>query len=267
MIFTDIPVISSKDNSRLKRVRAVRDGRELGMMYVEGARLASELIKSRLTAEAVFVSESSAEKHVRLVEQLAGAGRGEAHRVTTRIFDSIADTDNSQGIVVLARQPNNYDLSGSFDTNGLLVYLNKVNNPANLGAVVRTAEAAGVVAVLISPDSAAAFSPKALRASMGSSFRMPIFAGIPLNKAIGHAKEKGIRTIGTAVDATTSYTDLDWKEGSMLVIGSEAHGLDASEITLLDAAVLIPMENDVESLNLAVSTGILLFEAKRQRSA
>lgn len=266
MILTDIPVISSKDNSQLKRARAIRDGRERGMMFVEGTRLVSELIKSPVRADAIFVSEAQGEKCVGLLEQLEENRTVQVYMVSERAFDSITDTDNSQGIVVLARRPGNCELAETLVKNSLYVYLNKVNNPANLGAVIRTAEAAGAAAVITSPGSADAFAPKALRASMGSGFRLPVIADVALEEAIDLADQKGIRVVGADISGTRDYTEFDWKNGAMLVIGSEAHGLNSEELSRLGAIVMIPMENNVESLNLAVSTGILLFEAKRQRS-
>src|SRR5215203_2764408 len=169
MKITEPPTIASKDNPLLKTARAVRDGREKGMIFIEGLRLASELLDSGLAASSVYVSEENAAKFDEIVMRLARTGAEVLH-VATKIFDSITDTDNSQGIVVLAAKPERQKLDELKVTSGPLVYLSRINNPSNLGAVVRTAEAAGSAGVLTSPGSADPFSPKALRASMGSAF-------------------------------------------------------------------------------------------------
>jgi len=265
MKITDITTISSKDNPRLKLARQVRDGRDKEGIFVEGARLSSELLKSHVKAEAIFVSDDTAAKIDELAGELQRSTGAEVNRVVSKVFDSITDTDNSQGIIVLAQRPETAPIAGLNVPQGLLVFLSRINNPSNLGAVVRTAEASGAAGILISPASADPFSPKALRASMGSAFRLPIYCDVPLEEAAQFARENGIKMIAADVKAARSYTEVDWRPPIMLVFGSEAHGLDDLELSLVDEKVFIPMENDVESLNLAVSAGILLFEAKRQR--
>jgi TrmH family RNA methyltransferase len=118
---------------------------------------------------------------------------------------------------------------------------------------------------MISKNSADAFSPKALRSSMGSAFRLNISTGVNFDAAVKLAVENSLLTIGADANATTSYTDVDWKRPRMLVVGSEAHGLNPEHKKTLDELVSIPMSDDVNSLNLAVSVGVILYEAKRQR--
>lgn len=268
MKINDVETISSKDNSRLKFARGVRDGRELGLMFVEGLRLTRELVStdteivSALVSDDVFASSQFSELEKRLSERSVAITK-----VAGKVFDSIADTENSQGIVLIAKCPVHSlgDVAARV-RDGIFVYLNRVNNPSNLGAVVRTAEAAGAAAVICSHGSANAFSPKAIRASMGSAFRLPIVREIGFSDAIEWANRSGIRTAAADIRSSSVYTDIDWKGSRMLVFGSEANGLEAAELERIDETLLIPMENGVESLNLAVSAGIILFEAKRQRS-
>jgi RNA methyltransferase, TrmH family len=267
MKITDIPTISSKDNARLKFARAVRDGREQSAIFVEGARLVTELLRSSLNPISIFISEDAQEKNGELVDDVARASGAEIHLVVSKVFESIVDTDTSQGIIVIADRPKVRDLRTEVAKFGLLVYLSKINNPSNLGAVLRTAEAAGASGVIMSPGSTDAYSPKSLRASMGSAFRLPIFASIGLEDAIDIVHRRGIRTIAADVNGRLSYTEADWRGGSMLILGSEAHGLEEVELKLVDQTIVIPMENGVESLNLAVSAGIIMFEAKRQRAS
>ena len=265
MKITDSTLITSKDNPRIKLARAVRDGREKGMIFVEGVRLASELLKSESKAKAVFVSDDLGGKTDELVSDLVRETGAEVLNVASRIFDSITDTDNSQGIIVLAERPENPTIEFIAAERGIILYLSRINNPSNLGAVIRAAEAAGATGMVTSPGSADPFSPKALRASMGSALRVPICTEITIDKAIAYARSNAIRTLAADINGRSSYTEVDLRLPTMLVFGSEAHGLDAHELELLDETVFIPMGNGVESLNLAVSAGILLFEAKRQR--
>ena len=160
------------------------------------------------------------------------------------------------------------ELKASEGTAGaLLVYLENCGNPNNVGAAIRSAEAAGVSAVALSPGSADPYSAKALRASMGSAFRMPVVRDVPITAFAGFARSVGMVTVGADVTAVGNHTEFDWKTAVALVLGSEAHGLSREALDAVDHRVRIDMANDVESLNLAVSAGILLFEAKRQRDS
>ena len=265
MKITDSTTIISKDNPRLKLARAVRDGREKGMIYLEGARLVSELMRGGPKAQSVFVSSDLAGKFDQMISELARSTGAEVFDVAANVFNSITDTDNSQGLVVLAERPEQRRIEDLAHETGFLIYLSRISNPSNLGALVRTAEAAGTAGLITSPGSADPYSPKALRASMGSALRLPIFTDIGIEEAIDLARDSGIRSFAADIRAHRSYTDADWRSPAMLVFGSEAHGLSAHELAIVDEVVHIPMENSVESLNLAVSAGILLFEAKRQR--
>ncbi|HQX57259.1 MAG TPA: RNA methyltransferase, partial [Pyrinomonadaceae bacterium] len=136
--------------------------------------------------------------------------------------------------------------------------------PSNLGAVLRTAEAAGVAGIIITKQSADVYSPKSIRASMGSIFRMAIWNDVELDPVLRWAADKGLRATTTAAAATATHTAVDWSIPRLLIFGSEAHGLNGIDLGISDERVKIAIESPVESLNLAVSAGIILFEAKRQ---
>ena len=146
----------------------------------------------------------------------------------------------------------------------LVVMLNEVNNPANLGAVIRTAAAASASGVIVSTRSADVFSPKALRGSMGSAFRIPIWANAEPADVIDWAASQGFSTVGAAASAERSYTEHDWTTPNLVVMGSEAHGIPNETGKRLDKKIRISIDETVESLNLAVATGVILFEARRQ---
>lgn len=245
--------IESRDNSKLKLARGVRDGRESSLIFVEGTRLVEEALSSNVNCRFLLASTAYDNRFDKLPE---------LYRVEAAIFSSIADTENSQGIIAIAERPKH---SLEHSPGGLVVLLHRVNNPSNLGAVVRTSEAAGAVGLITTNGAADAFSPKALRASMGSAFRLPIVERIGFGDAIEWARSHGLVTIAADNAGFVNYTDIDWTVPRLVVFGSEAHGLGERELELIDEKIVIPMENEVESLNLAVSSGIVLFEAKRQR--
>ncbi len=260
--------IISRDNDQLKLARRVRDGKDDTKIFLEGVRLISEAARARITTEKVFVSSSFLEE---MSEPDISAWLRPRHilEVSDSTLQSMADTSSPQGIIAIADRP----LTGpdtirivATSTTPAVVFLNKINNPSNLGAVIRAAEAAGVAGVLTSEGSADAMSPKALRAAMGSSLRLPLWTDVPLDDALSWARSKKLRTVAADVGGTKSYTEVDWQIPRMIVFGSEAHGLDEDELTRLNERIVIPMEKDVESLNLAVAAGVVLFEARRQNS-
>ncbi len=248
-------IITSRDNAKLKLARAVRDGREVDLIFVEGVRLVEEALRSGSEIVHSFLSEG-------IDPAVRTPGLRDVLLVETKLFPTIADTKNSQGVIALVRRPA-YSLKHI--PAGIVALLHRVNNPSNLGAVVRTAEAAGAAGLITTKGSADAFSPKALRASMGSAFRLPIIEGINFDDAIASAKERGSVLTAADISGSLSYLNIDWNVPRLVVFGSEARGLEERELALMDEKICIPMENEVESLNLAVSSGIILFEAKRQR--
>jgi TrmH family RNA methyltransferase len=249
-------LITSRDNGRLMAARRVRDGRDKFRIFIEGRRLAEEALRSELTITECFLSEDF--DGADLVEEI----KAPTFRMPAKIFKTVADTESPQGIILVAERPEGSTAAKSELPHTL--FLTDINNPSNLGAVLRTAEAAGVGRVILSTGSADPFSPKALRASMGSAFRVAINEGGSLDDAAATAREAGTMVTGADIRGGLSYLDVDWTHPHLLVLGSEANGLDQHQLSLLDETVRIPMASHVESLNLAVSAGIILFEARRQ---
>lgn len=264
----EIVEITSRDNARVKDARRVRDGNDRDRVFVEGVRLVAEAIRSKIAIDWLFVSDEALERETDLI---SSADVGEIYHVTDPILRSMADTVTSQGLIAIARRPasGRREIEKRLSTASvpLVALLYQTNNPSNLGAVIRTAEAAGAVGLIVSTGSADVFSPKALRAAMGSSFRFPIWTDVELSEAIKWAGDNDLRTIATIPGAATAHTDVDWTRPSMIVFGSEAHGLPVPELQRVDERILIEMDRSVESLNLAVACGVILFEARRQNSA
>jgi RNA methyltransferase, TrmH family len=250
-------MITSRDNQKLKFARSVRDGRETGFIFLEGARLADEAFEAGVEIADILVNEAFDNK-----ESLAGATV-----VADRIFDSITDTKSPQGIVIIAKRPVTSidrieEALGAGDVPTVL-FLQEINNPSNLGAIMRTAEAAGVTGVIISKGSAEVFSPKSLRAGMGSNLRLPVCEGFVLKEGLEWARRHKMISTAADINGTKRYSSIDWRTPRLLVFGSEAHGLNAAERESIDEIINIPMNKRVESLNLAVSCGIILFEARK----
>lgn len=258
--------ITSRDNKSLKFARKVGAGLVKEQIFVEGTRLANEVLKSSLVLTEVFLSEHFTKTQPEFVERL---GTANTKILPDKVFDSIAKTKSSQGIVVLCKTPatGKHLIEAKFQnkrfTLPITILLHRISNPSNLGAVLRIAEAVGAAGVIITRESADAFSPKALRSAMGASFRMPIWTGAEFDSVLAWANEHHLVSTCADIRSDQNYLKTDWQRPRLLIFGSEANGLSDDEFYKTEEQIKIPMENEVESLNLAVSCGVLLFEAKR----
>ena len=261
--------ITSRDNSLLHQARAVRDGKVDELIFVEGLRLCVEALRSKLEIEAVIASEELVRKEKAAVafEEISRAAQ-RTGTVSEKLLESISYTKTPQGIVVLARRPEASEegLSRRLTEKPIIVVLHQINNPVNVGAILRTAEAAGATGIITTKSTSDPFSPKSLRGAMGSTFRLPIWRNTEFDKALAWCRKRNISLLGTAAAAKMKHTDWDWKRASALVLGPESTGLSEEELRATDQTVSIPMQGEVESLNVSVAAGILLYEAARQRS-
>jgi RNA methyltransferase, TrmH family len=260
--------ITSRDNSLLRRARAVRDGKEPASIFVEGLRLCEEALASGLNIEALIYSEEIARKP--RAAQLIGALEAVSDKTTPtseKLLESISYTKTPQGIVVLASRPSGE--AKKFATTQpavpLLVVMHGINNPVNVGAILRAAEAAGATGVIATKATADPFSPKALRGAMGSAFRLPVWTDADYADVIEWCRKTGIKLFAADVNASATHIDADWKGPSGIILGPESEGLTPEEIRAAGQAIRIPMQSTVESLNVSVAAGVLLYEAARQR--
>lgn len=262
-------LITSRDNSLLRHARAVRDGKERASIYIEGMRLAEEALRSDLKIEAVIVSEELAAKPkaAQLFEELKTAAPRVA-TVSEKLLETISYTKTPQGIVVLAARPSSSetDFTSRQPETPLVVVLHRINNPVNVGAIVRTAEAAGATGVISTQTTSDPLSPKSLRGAMGSAFRLPLWFGCTYADALAWSSAHQIQTFCADAHASHDYAAVNWGNSSALIMGPESDGLSEEEILAADVSVRIPMHGPAESLNVAVAAGILLYEAARQRS-
>jgi TrmH family RNA methyltransferase len=222
-----------------------------------------------LSIEDVLYTErtSQDERGAALIQALRGVSQ-RVSEVNEQVIASVSDTKTPQGIVALVKRPlTNSDALESVRAEiPLLLIMHRTNNPSNAGALVRTAEAAGATGAATTAGSTDIFSPKALRGAMGSAFRLPLWTGAEYAEVLAWCRARGIITVCADARATRSYTEIDWTIPCALIVGPEASGLNDEEAAGADEAVSIPMRSPVESLNVAVASAVLLYEAARQRS-
>lgn len=263
--------LNNRSHKAVARLRAARDGRDSAALFVEGRRLVTEFLETgRPPLEVAVTRLAGADPVISGLLDTAARRGAEIHWVTADIMSYISDLETPPGIIVRAERPPSFSLA-SLKTLGtptpLVVLLDGLQLPANVGAVLRSAEAGGVTTVGILPGTADPLSPKALRASSGSAFRVPIFRAGGV-KEVTTAFPGSVSTVVANIKGQRSYTEWDWTVPCVLIMGGEARGVDPKSLdTVIPQHIKIPMAGKVESLNVAVAAGILLMEARRQRTS
>jgi TrmH family RNA methyltransferase len=259
--------LSSYHNQHLKLARRIREGKERELILIEGSRLIAECLASGLELKMAFNVQSSPVDSSDLAAKLRSS-ECPVYDVDEKLLSSLSDTVTPQGMIVIAKRPQHsiVELLQSGDScEQLVVLLDRVQDPGNAGTIVRTAEAAGATGIAASAGTVDLLSPKALRASMGSAFRLPIVPGVSVTHFLDAARRGGIAVVGTAADGDSVYSDHDWTRPTLVMLGNEAGGLAAELLAHCDTVVRIPLTEPVESLNVASAAAALLFEAARQR--
>jgi TrmH family RNA methyltransferase len=259
-------VLSSRDNTWLKRFRAALRGRAPdtgGAIGIEGRKMLEEAVRSGLRVEAVLVSELGARHLVALRAPLPPGVR--VLRTSDRLFVSVSGTETPQGIAALVhpRTWNAENILRGADT--LVVVLVALQDPGNVGTIVRTAEAFGASGVVAARGTANPYAPKALRASAGSALRIPMLVGLAPSICLAQLKLARVTLIVTSLEIGSSPAEVDWHGPCAILIGNEGGGLPPEVERSADVRVKIPMVPGVDSLNAAVAASVLLYEAARQR--
>jgi TrmH family RNA methyltransferase len=267
-----VRIVQSKQNARLKELRRAlaspprqSSGGPCGLAGIEGPNLIAEALGSGLRIDCVFVAQGAEQ----LLETLALAAQTEVLLLPRELLDSALTTESPQPIAALVEPPDWQweDLlrSGSHAP-PLLVVAAGLQDPGNLGAILRSAEAFGADGVVSLPGTVSAWNPKAVRASAGSVFRVPLLA-VGAEECLVRLGQAGVRIFSTAVRGAEPAHRIDMTSPVALLIGNEGSGVPEELAARADGAVTIPCPGPVESLNAAVAAGVLLYEASRQRGA
>ena len=257
-------LITSPANERLKHARRVRDGREDDLIFVEGERLIEECLQSGLAMTACFHSPDVSPRAQKILVELADRNCPMLPTADA-VLATISDTVNSQGLIVLAQRPT-ATIDQVFSSGELVVCLDAVQDPGNFGTILRTAEAAGASGIVALKGSVDAFAPKTLRSAMGSAFRLPIATDVSPKDFLAKSRKAGLKVVVATAEGETIYSNFNWRQPSVLVLGNEANGIRPELLEQSDARINIPLQAPVESLNVASAAAAILFEAARQKS-
>jgi RNA methyltransferase, TrmH family len=232
---------------------------------VEGVKLVREALQSYLAVEEIYicgsrVKESGLQEIVNQTERLGVI----THLVADRVYKSLADTETPQGIVALVKLPQ-FKLSDLTGHSPFLFLAHQLQDPGNLGTLIRSAEAFGVRAVLLTENTVSPVNQKAVRASAGSLFRMPVLTGFNPHDLLDDLRQRGFKLIAATPQGGEDFRKVDYRGSTVLVVGNEGSGLSNSALEQIHLRVTIPLSAKVESLNVAVASSIILSEAACQR--
>lgn len=251
-----------KEAVALRAKKKERDRR--GLFVVEGGKMFGEAPTERISQ--VYLAQSAEkEMYAQYGDKLSGLP---CEIVADEVFARMSDTVTPQGILCLVRQQQyNIEemLRGSDKKQMLFIMLEDIQDPGNLGTIFRTAEAAGADGVIMSSRTADIYNPKTIRSTMGAVYRVPFLYTEDISSIIMMLRERGTSVYAAHLQATAFYDAFDYRRSTAFLIGNEANGLREETAGCADALLGIPMEGKVESLNAAVASSILLYEAYRQR--
>jgi TrmH family RNA methyltransferase len=273
--------ITSRQNALVKTFRALAPGRDRagGRLLLEGAHLVEEAMEAGLPVEVAalagrLLERRPRDRHAAAVRALADRLSRAGSRVVAAsepVMAAMSPAETPSGILAIARhEPRTMEATlehATANRRGLVLLLADVQDPGNLGAMIRTAEAAGATGVVACGTSADPFGWKALRGAMGSSFRVPVASERSTGDAVRAARGRRLRVLSTGPRGGRSLFEVDLTAPCAIVLGSEGSGVPSDVAALADEHVAIPMRAPVESLNVAVSAALILYEAYRQREA
>lgn len=258
-------MISSTSNAQVKQVAALtkkaKYRKETGLFVVEGAKMFAELPKDRVQAVYAtdkFMADSS---HKPLFK-----GIKKVETVSEDVLKVMSDTQTPQGVLALVRQYS-YQVEDILKVPGPahIMILETIQDPGNLGTILRAGEGAGVTGIIMNSNTADIYNPKVIRSTMGSIYRVPFVYTDNLTETLKLLKKHNIHLYAAHLAGKNSYDEEDYKQAVGFLIGNEANGLEDATAAMADTYIRIPMLGQVESLNAAVASSILMFETARQR--
>lgn len=261
-------IISSSSNGLIKDVNSLKLKKyreEKKQFLIEGIRFVDEAIREKVEIVRVLISEKLLE--VKGGKEILGrikAGHYETFTLSDKLIRELSDTENPQGILAVVSM-RSYELCDIIADNSFIIVIDSLQDPGNMGTIVRTADAAGATGIVFSKGCVDLYNPKVLRSTMGSIFHIPLYFSNNLTETIDTLKAKKIKTYAAHLKGEQHYFNINMRDSVALIIGNEANGI-SDEVSLhADALVKIPMPGKSESLNASVAASLLMYEVVRQR--
>ncbi len=263
-------MITSTSSSQVKHVISLlskaKERKKNNEYVVEGIRMVSEVPADLLVK--IYMSERFQNNNSEYVKELVkkqGISDDSIEIVADNVFDRMSQTQTPQGIMAVVRMKDN-SLSDMLSGNPLLILVENLQDPGNLGTIIRMGEGAGVTGVIMSPNTVDIYNPKTIRSTMGSIFRVPFIYVQDFGEAVSECQKSGVKVYAAHLDGNNTYLGEDYSTPTAFLIGNEGNGLTDDITKQADTLIRIPMEGEVESLNAAIACTILTYEAVRQRN-
>jgi len=258
------PVITSTSNPKVKHLLSLdksRERKKLGVFVIEGLKELKLAKSNGYEVEAVYYSVDLIEEKI-LIQ--SGFNKNHLYPIGQNVFDKIAYRETTGGVIGIAKQGTHELADIELKDNPLLLILERLEKPGNLGAILRTADAAGVDAIIICDPQTDLYNPNVVRSSVGCVFTNQI-AVATSEESISWLKKNQIKIFCTYLEGSIPYTSASYQSACAIVMGSEAFGLTDEWIKNADANIIIPMNGQIDSMNVSVAAAIVVFEAVRQR--
>ena len=261
--------ITSKDNSVIKQAamlnKSAKERRKSGLMLLEGLRICTDAAKSGYIAKNLLFTETALTKYESELK-IAIENAEDVYVISDALARYISDTQHTQGVFSIIKRRSFSENEISFDANSKFIMLENLQDPGNMGTIIRCAEAFGMTAVVVSRDSVDVYSPKVLRSTMGSVLRMPIVEVDDIQATITEMKDRGTRVYGAILDrSSVRPSDMEISSGGIaVVIGNEGNGLRKDTYEKCSGTVFIPMTENIESLNAASAATVLMWEMSQK---
>lgn len=263
-------MITSTSSSQVKHVISLlskaKERKKNNEYVVEGIRMVSEVPADLLVK--IYMSERFQNNNSEYVKELVkkqGISDDSIEIVADNVFDRMSQTQTPQGIMAVVRMKDN-SLSDMLSGNPLLILVENLQNPGNLGTIIRMGEGAGVTGVIMSPNTVDIYNPKTIRSTMGSIFRVPFIYVQDFGETVSECQKSGVKVYAAHLDGKNTYLGEDYSTPTAFLIGNEGNGLTDDITKQADTLIRIPMEGEIESLNAAIACTILTYEAVRQRN-
>ena len=263
-------MITSTSSSQVKHVISLlskaKERKKNNEYVVEGIRMVSEAPADLLVK--IYMSERFQNNNSEYVKELVkkqGVSDDSIEIVADNVFDRMSQTQTPQGIMAVVRMKDN-SLSDMLSGNPLLILVENLQDPGNLGTIIRMGEGAGVTGVIMSPNTVDIYNPKTIRSTMGSIFRVPFIYVQDFGEAVSECQKSGVKVYAAHLEGNYTYLGEDYSTPTAFLIGNEGNGLTDDITKQADTLIRIPMEGEVESLNAAIACTILTYEAVRQRN-
>lgn len=259
----DMEVIKSKENNLIKEIKKLKEKkhRDLDKSFlIEGFRFVEEALKSNFEVKYVFIGERQKEKFEKLGFENLIDKNTKCFIVSDCVLNSICSTETPQGVVAVVKNKISYIQI----KNGFYILIDKVQDPGNMGTIIRSANASGALGVIITKGTVDTYNSKTLRSTMGSIFKIPIIFEDSKFDIIKKLKENKFRLITSSLNTNYNFYDVDLTDRVIIAVGNEGNGISKEIFELGDISVKIPMLGNAESLNVGVAASIMMFEAVRQ---